>query len=82
MEFFALISKLFLAKHTFRSFSVNRAPFHNQVNNVINLFIAIYSARGFWDCLAGIQLIRKLKRFVLFTLHYYQKYLIQLSNLT
>lgn len=44
MKFFVLISKLFLAKQglTFRSFSVNLAPFHNQVNNVINLFIMLF----------------------------------------
>ena len=46
MEFFALISKLFVAKHTFRSFSVNLAPFHNQVNNVINLFIMLFIQPG------------------------------------
>ena len=48
MEFFALISKLFLAKHglAFRSFSVNLAPFHNQVNNVINLYILLFVQPG------------------------------------
>ena len=48
MKFFVLISKLFLAKQglTFRSFSVNRAPFHNQVNNAINLFIMLFIQPG------------------------------------
>ena len=49
MEFFAIISKLFLAKHTFRSFSINLDPFHNQVNNAINfnyLFCYLFS-QGF-----------------------------------
>ena len=47
MEFFALISKLFLAQHTFRSFSVKLAPFLNEVNNVINLFICYLFSQGF-----------------------------------
>ena len=41
-NFFALISKLFLAKHTF----INLAPFHNQVNNVINSFILLFIQPG------------------------------------
>ena len=43
---FALISQIFLAKDSFRSLSVNLAPFHNQANNVINLFIMLFIQPG------------------------------------
>ena len=40
---FALISKIFLAKHSFRSLSVNLAPFHNQANNgLLSIYLLCY----------------------------------------